>query len=289
MILLLISDGHVTKASVERRLDLLPSTMAMAEYAEVGAEPSLELELYNVTTLSSSSSWSTIPSSPPLEDKALLDETALYDSDDDEHDTAVAPSCPVFEGSLLCGSYYSQEDAAASSLRLPQHDWLELEEEKVAPLPIFFATRFRTIDAERVAQATTVTSASPTEPDWYDMFAWLSTVGSSSCGPPTASPLELPWSGHLNLGPEFPAKLPRTKRKRRHMLTSFQQSQAHPHHHAFAPIHSNTPTRPQHAQVIRPLPIVPVNRPGQEDWEMVFLSVCSSWATLRSVVVVLVY
>ena len=258
-------------------------TMAMAlavmehNYDEDEGEPSLELELYNGATLSSSSSWSTIPSSPPLEDKALLDETALCDSDDDEHDTpmSVDASCPVFEGSLLCGNYYPPEEAPPS-LRIPQHqhDWLGLQDqEKVAPLPLFFATRFRTIDAERFAQPPSNRAPAPAESDWYDMFAWLTTVGSSSCDPSSTVPISLPWNGHLSLGPEFPAKRPRTKRKRRHMPTAFQTQSRH----AFSPIHINVnaPTRPQHPQTIRPLPIVPVNRPGQEDWEMVFLSVCS--------------
>jgi len=271
-----------------------------------------------------------------------------WDQDDDYDDSPL----------LLCGNYvdYDSEESVAKRDGILAEYSSNLncnggDQEKVPPLPLFFATRFRTMDAERWAKSNPKDSpttslqlaASPASPygtdtscatattvDLYDMFNWL-TAGSTSASPAfpaksltaattmnrAANSLQA-WNGHLSLGPEQPSdawKARRIKRRRRkhgllppppifHTTTTYTSSAEAEEAEFMAtcfhpiPFHttattSHTPqlqlssaatneTIPLHLQhrqlarrnLIRPLPIVPVNRPGQEDWEMVFVSVC---------------
>jgi hypothetical protein len=209
---------------------------------------------------SSSSSWSTIPSSPPLEDN--------------EHESALAnDTLSVLEGLLLCGGNYGLEETAPSVHLLPQEDCEARE--MVAPLPLFFATRFRTLDAERSARPPArmrrqpeqqVAFSTPSDPcyssDWYDMFAWL-TAGESNA--PSHEIKRLPWNGHLSLGPDQPSR--RIRRKRQHNVAAIMSRKQQP-------LLDQENVNPHIPRTLRPLPIIPVNQPGHEDWEMIFLSVC---------------
>ena len=318
----------------------LPMTSCNAP-AKVDEE--LELELYTDGEISSSSSWSTVPGSSPVtlgedtsDGKAVSDEATpllLEANESDDNDdvsssrnaageshheegcsSAIMPvlapeSCPVF-GGLFCGSYDLDEVESvrrlSASAAAVGRDWRVEDEdcnEEVAPLPLFFVTRFRTLDAEQRAQpasldpsASTMDSSCQSTTDWYDMFAWLTLGSMSDDSRSSLSPTS--WNGHLSLGPDLPSnawKARRIRRKRRQstgqmLAPSCIQRQGNRQQHSFHPIpssldpsqaqfsstsdapntHSTLPMR----QLIRPLPIVPVNRPGQEDWEMIFLSVC---------------
>ena len=322
------------------------------------ADEELELQLYANGAISTSSSWSTVPGASPItlgEDIAGEKESEANETDSSESDdihasssaaaaageshleegegcssAIMAPdSCPVF-GGLFCGSYDLDEaegvrrlsvSAAAAGRDLKRNAEIEVSSENVSALPLFFSTRFRTLDAERWAQptpsdrfsagfgaASDMDSSCQSTTDWYDnMFSWLTLGSMSSEEKRSSSPKS--WNGHLSLGPDLPSnawKARRIRRKRRQstgqMLAPLciqrqgsryyhQQQQQHPSHDSFYPILSSSqsptatfdPTNPNATmpvrQLIRPLPIVPVNRPGQEDWEMIFLSVClfHSW------------
>ena len=230
--------------------------------------------------------------------------------------------CPVING-ILCGSYNLEEcegihlfsTAAAESMATKRHgDWRghgssinnnihEDAVEHVAPLPLFFATRFRTMDAERFAErsaldpppAGSLEAACQSTSDWYNMFHWL-TLGSVSSNERSFYPIS--WNGHLTLGPDSPSniwKARKTSRRRRQSTGQMisprcairRRSHSFPSldlpsvskkdgDHSSSSQHSAqfTPLNPTMRQLIRTLPIVPINRPGQEDWEMIFLSVC---------------
>lgn len=316
----------------------------------------LELQLYANGAISTSSSWSTVPGASPLtlgedvaEEKAASESNGSDSSDSDDINASssaaaatareelhleqdegcssaiMAPeSCPVF-GGLFCGSYDLEEaegvrrlsvTAAAAGRDLKRNAEIDVSSEKVSALPLFFSTRFRTLDAERWAQptpsdrspagygaASDMDSSCQSTTDWYDnMFSWLTLGSMSSEEKRSSSPTS--WNGHLSLGPDLPSnawKARRIRRKRRQstgqMLAPLciqrqgsrsyhQQQQQDVSPNSFHSILSSSqsptatfdPTNPNATmpapQLIRPLPIVPVNRPGQEDWEMIFLSVC---------------
>lgn len=243
--------------------------------SRVTASPPKEEELSLLVLVSSSSSSSSpVPSSPPLEDNEH--ESALINSSSDEDPLS---TLSVLEGLLLCGGNYGLEEILPSVHLLPLEDGEARE--MVAPLPLFFATRFRTLDAERSAQRAVrsrqqqqqqqqVAVSTPADPcyssDWYDVFAWL-TIGASTA-PDTK---RLPWNGHLTLGPDQPARRIRRKRQR-NMAAIMSRKQP-----SFPSQQENV--NPQIPRMLRTLPIIPVNQPGHEDWEMIFLSVCHGTPT----------
>jgi hypothetical protein len=236
--------------------------------SNVIVSPPKEEEL-SLLASSSSSSCSTAPSSPPLEDNEQEHErTVTKINNDTLCDEDHLSTLSVLEGLLLCGGNYGLEETAQSVHLLPLNDGEARE--MVPPLPLFFATRFRTVDAERSAQPTVkrrqqqqqqVAFSAPADPcysDWYDMFAWL-TMGAST----EHDTKSLSWNGHLSLGPDQPSR----RRRRRIMAALMSRKQP-------SSSLDQENVNPQLQRMIRPLPIIPVNQPGHEDWEMIFLSVC---------------
>ena len=261
--------------------------------------------------LSRSSSCSTVPSCSPVED---LTKAALLDKDEDEatselkspsfDGSSISTQCStdlaiasvlgftdcIAITPLLCGSYdlnasvgltavhtvvasasvqrsiATRECSSALVTKLGED--LEEGRENVTPLPEFYATRFRTLVAERWAQPSLVRQTDHVPfSDWYSLLALWSTASPASTSQ---------WKGHLRLGPEQPStawKIRRIRRKCKRYATSLPKSKT------FSPIHAAlvqdiTPSSHRSRKPIRPLPIISVNRPGQEDFEMVFLSVC---------------